>query len=69
MAHYDCTNCGSTEGIAFGLCSSCTPAEYFEVQKQIKNICYQADQEWNKHISLVKQQFLDDFYEKMVCLN
>jgi hypothetical protein len=38
MAHYDCKNCGVYGGIDFGHCESCTPPEYFRLEKRKREV-------------------------------
>ena len=35
MAHYDCSNCGESMGIAWGSCSTCTPLLYLKDKEKL----------------------------------
>ena len=37
MSHYDCKNCGSHLGIDWGSCEDCTPKEYLDLSKKLRN--------------------------------
>ena len=58
MAHYDCSDCGSSMGIAFGYCNSCTPKEYKDAQHELNKIAAEAEVEWSNQTYLLKRQFL-----------
>ncbi|QGH74854.1 hypothetical protein MAL1_00108 [Bacteriophage DSS3_MAL1] len=47
MAHYDCSNCGEYGGIAFGMCSSCTPKEFHELNAQRRDLMAEAADQWD----------------------
>lgn len=59
MAHYDCTNCGESMGICWGLCKRCTPKEYLDAAAEFRMIRAKAEQEWDDIHSSQKKAFID----------
>lgn len=35
MAHYDCKNCGTYGGIAWGICEYCTPEDFLQIESDL----------------------------------
>ena len=50
MAHYDCKNCGYSGGIAFGICSSCTPPEYFKLERELRCVSFSMEAKYETMI-------------------
>lgn len=60
MAHYDCDDCGSSLGIAYGHCDNCTP----KIVKELNNeYIYQrriAETEFDSIMKRKKEEFIED---------
>jgi len=61
MAHYDCKECGHTLGIDWGVCTNCTPDEYFELMKCVKKIYAEAVAEWDKASLWQRETFIAQY--------
>lgn len=61
MAHYDCSNCGSYMGVAFGYCDDCTPKEYKDITHELNGINASALLSWSNETYFLKQQYLKAF--------
>lgn len=56
MAHYDCSNCGDYGGIAFGMCKSCTPKEWDELNRRRGEAIKEAQDLWDqKNATLIER--------------
>lgn len=60
MSHYDCRDCGATEGIAYGICESCTPAEVFEAKHRYRNACAIARQEFDDSLNDLRLAYIQE---------
>lgn len=58
MAHYDCSNCGASMGISFGMCESCTPRAVTEAELTEKVAWTEAEQEWRRATDSLRKEFL-----------
>lgn len=63
MSHYDCTHCGHTMGIAFGLCKNCTPAEYFALQAKRAQLFCEAERAWDRKVAEERNKFIDAYLD------
>ena len=50
MAHYDCSNCGESMGIAFGICKDCTPPEYFQLEIELRCVSSSVEAEYTNMV-------------------
>jgi hypothetical protein len=59
MSHYDCSDCGAYEGVAYGSCSACTPREVFLAEKEYNDAVKLANQEFNRMVSEERMRFVE----------
>ena len=59
MSHYDCSNCGSYEGVAYGCCPTCTPQEVFLAEKEYDNAIKLANREFDRMMSKDRALFVE----------
>jgi predicted ATP-dependent serine protease len=60
MAHYDCSNCGHTLGVSFGICERCTPKEYFKLQNDITKLKEEANDRWDTGRAVFIEEYLEE---------
>jgi len=72
MAHYDCSDCGASCGIAYGYCTSCTPQEVIKAKKELDSAYKEAQRLWDKKHKKQKDLFIQNYvksckkhYEKL----
>lgn len=56
MAHYDCSNCGESMGIAFGMCTSCTPPSIKKLEIKYNAAYANAEAAWNQKIAEITER-------------
>ena len=61
MSHYDCTNCGATEGIAYGICESCTPKKVLDVKKNERRLHEKATKLFEDNNRENKEKFIKEY--------
>ena len=61
MSHYDCTNCGATEGIAYGICEFCTPKEILDSKKKDKILHERAAKLFEDDNREKKEKFIKEY--------
>jgi len=64
MAHYDCTNCGARMGIAYGICTSCTPKKVFEKEERKKQLRISAERTWSAKVQKKRLKFIKQYIKK-----
>lgn len=61
MAHYDCSNCGASMGINFGMCNSCTPKEIFDADKKLQRANIEAVQRWDDLVRELRHSTIESW--------
>lgn len=61
MAHYDCSNCGSIMGIAFGICNNCTPEDYIELEGRKRELCVKADLYAEEQLGVQRRLLVENY--------
>ena len=58
MAHYDCTNCGDSFGISYGICTKCTPKSVFEAESRLNSAYHQAKIDWDSAVAEIRKEWI-----------
>lgn len=58
MAHYDCSDCGESMGIAWGYCGACTPPEYLELKTHCNDLYDEADEGFENYIETQREKWI-----------
>jgi predicted ATP-dependent serine protease len=60
MAHYDCSDCGASMGVGYGICTACTPQEVLEAGKRLQLAVDDARQEFRKRQQRLEHKFVEE---------
>lgn len=66
MAHYDCTDCGNSMGIAYGICSNCTPKIVREKEEEFKNAVNKASHEFYQMVGNSLRRKIEEKEQKYI---
>ena len=64
MAHYDCSDCGASMGIAYGICKECTPDWYFKKEREDRHLRHEAARQWDVRMDATKEAFILDYIKE-----
>jgi len=65
MAHYDCSNCGESRGVAWGFCPHCTPQCVLEIKDRLQQARESAKFTWLSQNREARKKFVDDAVSRL----
>lgn len=65
MAHYDCSDCGESGGIAYGYCDNCTPKEVLRLKELLQQEKKDAAKIFDQQHMKAKNDFIEEYVSQL----